>query len=165
MAKISVSKISSPDIAEEVAKATKRLAEERSNVSAQAERLNVCIERFEAWIGGLRGRVQADIRLPIPDANTNDDDPREFELIVRVAREGKVWRVMVGTWEIGDDAPIDWSPLRESGLDTKLHVIPKLPLLIVEMAAKQEELKQRIDNVATAFEEFAAQIDMPKGGE
>ncbi len=150
------------DLAEATKLATQKLADERANVKTQTERLNACIERFESWVTSIPGRVESTIHLPDPTPEAAD--PRDFELVVRVARDGKEWRVTWGYWELGDDDPILWKPLREASVEIKLYVIPKLPSLILEMAEQQDRLKARIDAVATSFESFAGKVGIPKEG-
>ena len=112
----------------------------------------------------MPGRVESVLLLP--DPTPNDDDPRDFNLAVRVARDGKIWPVSWGFWEVGD-APeaINWKPLREASIDIKLYVIPQLPRLIVQMAEEQEKLKARIERVADEFEAMASKLGMTKEAE
>lgn len=154
----------SPSLVEDTLKATRLLADRRADVSAQAERMNACIERFESWVAAMPGRVQATISLAPPEPN-HPEDPRDWALLVRITRDGKDWPVSWGYWEIGDqDAGVNWKPLRESSIDIKLYLIPELPKLIVEMAVQQERLKSKIDEVATGFQEFAGKVGMPTEG-
>lgn len=139
--------------ADAVRDAAERLAREQSALSAQTDRLNACIVRFEAWIGSLPGRVETTLGLPDP---TPEENPPglECELLVRLRREGKDWQLVWAFVELGDESSVNWKPLREAGVDIKLYVIPQLPKLVTRMADSQEELKRRVDAVASSFEEF-----------
>src|SRR5688572_1139496 len=80
---------------ERIRAATKRLADQQANVKAQAERLNACIERFEAWVAEMPGRVETSIAIPDPPPSHEDGAP-EYALYVRIARDGKRWPVAIG---------------------------------------------------------------------
>lgn len=144
-------------VVDEMAKAIQRLADQRASVGTQAERLNACIQRFESWIAQVPGRVETVVYLSDPHSDGGH--------AVRISRDGKQWHISVSWYFEGDDdRALDWKPLREVGIELKLLVLPNLPKLVVAMADSQEQLKSKIDAVASGFEKFAQKAGIPREG-
>lgn len=134
----------------------KQIESGADRVSHAATAFSKRIEKIEDWLSSLKGKVPAEVWI---DADPDSD----VQLGLRFGRDGREWSLFCAWQHAGDEAPAEWSRLREASIETKLTATELLPMLVRQMTIAQDELIGRIGECASDLDKLAAELAKKEG--
>jgi hypothetical protein len=129
-----------------------RAEKAKAELDANTEDMNQSIEGLEAALFGLGLGVAASATL--------DDDGGWIQLL-RFQKEGKTWRLMVGSGDAHDDREFQYSPLVTASRWVRLKALEMVPELIEALITETERQAEQIGKKAAATKVLATKL---KGG-
>lgn len=120
------------------------------------------IGSFEDWLNDLPGKVSAEVSWS-EDIYDDKDATKENiigieEYALRFVRVGKRWILQCSLTRLEYNDKVDWQPLAEASLNTKLEVFRHFPQLLEKIKAEQAKMAATLEAAHNEFETFAKTI-------
>jgi hypothetical protein len=117
-----------------------------------AAELTARIKAFEDQVSQIPGRVETTWSTAAPDGG------HEWTLVMRFHRVGARWLISYGYYVDYAPEDLDWKPLIDGSIETKLAAINTFPQLLTEMRAAQTDLESRLREAHGKIDALAAQL-------
>jgi hypothetical protein len=135
-----------PDLIQRIRRGSKKIGNLADEVSKR-------ITNFEDWLNMLRGRVETTAHV------TSNDFPIVDYFALRFHRSGKRWILSSCHCQEGTEPwELNWKPLLEAPLETKIEGLRALPQLLNRMEDAQAEMAQSLTQATAEFDAFIEQI-------
>jgi hypothetical protein len=136
------------------------ISEKAARVREAATAVTKRIERFQALLAELPGRIETDFYGDHPDAKA--EDAGLYYLVLRLHRKGKDWALLWDTYHENYANMPDWredfQPLVDAPLKIKMAAVKLFAQFLEAIETSQDKMTEQLTATVAEYDKFEASL-------